>query len=202
MTLVDNSEEVTKIPLDIGLQKRSKIRVELWDCSANPPAFIVAKETKYGNTSIRIKLGKTLKRYRISYIDPQGRPTMKPYGKKWLYQIDISNSVGIIQYFKYDKEKVIPKEAESMLSDGFDDVFIKKGGIPIWYVLIGIIGTVICAVAMAYFATQYVQFHDLAQQLANKYNADEQQILTLTKQLDSFKSQQTPATPPPSSGFH
>lgn len=162
-----------------------KLRCEVWDTHANPPRFIKAVTKKYGDIKFRVKLGKFRREYRIVYVK-DGKSLVKDMGKYFLYQTDVHNAVGAISFYPYEAEKVNPVEADAMLEEGLAEVFIRKGGMPFWYLLVVLIPLAIAVVALVYFVTQSTQNHDLAQQAVNLYNTEHLKAQAYAAQISSM----------------
>lgn len=130
---------------------KKKILCQVWSNDLGMFKIVATKKVSYGSVDFTINTGRrTKRRFQIRYDE------LKQGKKMFIYDVAFDNALGTLAFHEY-KEKVDSKQAETMLQDGAVDFFIAKGGIPLFYLLIMMIGMVVCAGALAIIAPQYVQ---------------------------------------------
>lgn len=145
---------------DSGNVKSKKIKCEVWllGKDGHRDKWLGGKTVKAGKREFELKIGGVPMRFKINYDE------LKEHKKFLLYQVDLTNSVGAIRYYPYEKEKAYPNQVAIMLSDFAVRTFHKKGGMPFWYILVPLFLALALGISLAVMAPDYINNKDLLNQ--------------------------------------
>lgn len=127
---IDKTEEAILPPE----YKGKKILCKVWsDIGENSnPHMVGKKEVKYGTPTFNIKIGGKDRLYKINY---RQRGYIKREGKRLIYDTHFLNTVGGLSYHEYP-EDMDSEETYTVFKNNAVNMYVKKGGIPQWYLLI------------------------------------------------------------------
>lgn len=201
---IEPSENATLAKNSPYFQKK-KIQCNVWSNEGDVPVLLATTKVGYGETSFSIPIGgkgffkkKHYRDFTIIYDPKVG--ALKQGKDGFIYDTDFKYSQAGLAFHQFKESKMVDsKHAETMLIDGAIKFFIAKGGIPMWYLLICVIGMVVMGGALGLVAPQYIQLTQGYDQLVKAYQADQTQIQNLQAQL---KQAQSPNGLPPIVGAH
>ena len=98
------------------------------------------------------------RRYQINYQDLKETP------KGYLYMTDVTNTLGALSFGEYPKH-VDSRREQKLIVDNNVRMYVEKGGIPLLYLLIAMMGMVVGMGVSAFFGIQYFQIQDMNTQL-------------------------------------
>jgi len=104
---------------------------------------------------------------------------LKEGKKNYIFDCDVTNSIGTLSFHDLSDRKVVPNQADNMLVDGVVRLMMAKGGIPAMYLLVAMIMVTIAVVGLVYFMSQYQTLVDQNGRLTASNKA-------LTEQLKAF----------------
>lgn len=167
---------------------RGKILLQVWhvDIQAKTRPYRVAKKWfKYGKKYVTLRIAGLERKYQIDYHDVGA---FKQSGKHYVYDVDFTNAIGALSFYPYPKE-VDSRQAEIMLQDGAVDSYIKKGGIPLYYMLIAMVGIIVVAGALAFILPDYLGTRDLAEKMIAENNNLRNSNQQLVRQVGELQQQ-------------
>jgi len=179
----NNNPEAVEIADSQNFTKR-KILCQVWaTLNGRDTMIIKPKKVKYGSKYFKVKIAGKMHRFKIIYDSKVG--AMKQGNRYFVYDVHFNNALGALSFHEYT-EKVDSRHADTMAVDDAVNFFINKGGMPFWWLLIAILGMVVCAGGLGIIAPQYAQQSDLVQQLIKQHNTDQASLQTLEQQVHSL----------------
>lgn len=173
-----------------------KLRVKVWSNNGEneTPRVLTTLKTKYGQPAVtwRAKGGK-----RMYQIDYEHKGAIKQEGKTLVYDTVFDNAVGALTFYEHD-EDIDSGQAYTMFLNSAVNMYVKKGGIPLLYLIIAMIGMVVMVGILGYVSINYKQladqhtidFHDLVNAEARIHN-DEQALISHGIPIPAVKDVQT-----------
>ena len=164
-------EQVKDVSLFDNHFRKGIIMCNVWLLGKNGARdkFIGSQKRRVGKRDFVVKG----KRYWINYDE------LKEGKKNYIFDCDVTNSIGTLSFHDLSDRKVVPNQADNMLVDGVVRLMMAKGGIPAMYLLVAMIMVTIAVVGLVYFMSQYQTLVDQNGKLTASNKA-------LTEQLKAF----------------
>ena len=164
-------EQVKDVSLFDNHFRKGIIMCNVWLLGKNGARdkFIGSQKRRVGKRDFVVKG----KRYWINYDE------LKEGKKNYIFDCDVTNSIGTLSFHDLSDRKVVPNQADNMLVDGVVRLMMAKGGIPAMYLLVAMIMVTIAVVGLVYFMSQYQTLVDQNGRLTASNKA-------LTEQLKAF----------------
>lgn len=183
-----NFDENTKYPEIItGNKFLNKIEVRLWSTRDGKGRDKIVKKKKipFGKKYVSFKPTRKSETrfYQINYDE------LKEDKKFYIYDTDVLNSLGALAFHKYP-ERVDSVNSQKMLVDTAVDMYVKKGGIPLWYLLIAMIGIIVLAVAVLVVVQYYLPFESAYNDALRQNAIKDTTIRNLQADLQVLRSNQ------------
>lgn len=173
-----------------------KLKVKIWSNNGEheTPRVLHTAKTKYGQPHVtwRAKGGK-----RMYQIDYEHKGAIKQDGKSLIYDTVFDNAVGALTFYEHD-EDIDSGQAYTMFLNSAVNMYVKKGGIPLIYLIVAMIGMVVAIGITGWLGIAYKQlsdqhildFHDLLNAEARIHN-DEQALTKNGIPIPAVKDVQT-----------
>lgn len=159
------------------LQKNRKLICRVW-ASPDEPFSLAKKTVKYGTPSFHVKIGGKDRLYKINYT---ADGCIKQEGKKLYYDTSFSNTTGALRFFEFP-EDMDSEEAYTALENNAVNMYVKKGGIPLMYLMVAMLAVVAMAFALIFIVPPSLQAQEQVKELDAK-------ITTLTKDNTILRQQ-------------
>jgi len=143
--------------------KGKKLYCRVWsDTGENGTPQVLARKTlKYGTPEFHVKIGGKDRVYKINYIS---RGIIKQDSKKLIYDVHFLNTVGGLSFHEFP-EDMDSEEAYTVFKNNAVNMYVKKGGIPMWYLLIAMGVALVGFIAIIAVVPSALQAQDEVKQL-------------------------------------
>lgn len=120
-----------------------KLLCRVWsDTGENTtPQVLAKKKITYGQPTFAVKIGSKKRYFKVNYTT---KGVIKQDGKLLIFDTHFSNTIGALSFYEFP-EAIDSDIAYTVARDNAVDMYVKKGGIPMLYLLIAM------AVAMVAF---------------------------------------------------
>lgn len=111
--------------------KGKKIICRVWsdDGKNGMPVVVARKKVKFGTFKFEVRGLGNPRYYKINY------PTLKQDGKNFIYDVHFNDAVGSLSFHRFPEE-MPSDEAYNIFEYNAVNAYVKKGGIPLYYLLI------------------------------------------------------------------
>src|SRR5574341_214589 len=171
----DSSEQVLEPSF-----KGKKLICRVWD-NPKDPYCMAKKKVTYGSPYFKAKIGGKDRLYKINY-NTEG--CIKQDGKQLIYDTTFKNTTGALRFFEYP-EDMDSEEAYTALENNAVNMYVKKGGIPMWYLLIAFAVAGVGFVALIAIVPSALQAQDEVKQLDLQVTQLKKDNAVLSAQLAS-----------------
>lgn len=164
--------------------KGKKIICRVWsdDGKNGMPVVVARKKVKFGTFKFEVRGLGNPRYYKINY------PTLKQDGKNFVYDTHFSDAIGALTFHRFPEE-MPSDEAYNIFEYNAVNAYVKKGGIPLYYLLIAMGVAMVAFLAIIFVIPPALQAQEAMKDLDAQVTIKNQQLNALATENEQLRQQ-------------